>query len=412
MPATRRRAIVGLLIALLLTAAAVAVGAFASPAHAAAGRDILVPNRIDLGKAAPGSSVPVPVRLHAPAGEPVDGFSLAFGGYRVGVEMGRYGNCTYYHREEEQEGWRGTVCRFPGVLGPDTGYEVVTAEGTPLRFDVAPDAIAWRQIGGFEVYPGLTEIPSSLQSEIAQGLLKVTEGSGAPLRVRPGGTQSPDSSWRARDTTFELVTTENPHDVQAFGDTATGKAGDTVAVTVGARNLGPASLLAGEHEGAMTIRVVIPPGTTAVTVPRFCVPATEDWYWDHQQKDVLGRPRYLCQWVWHKAGTEEKFPFELKITEVVPNARGPLALDLDDLTDENPANDRAEILINPTSPPATGGTDAVPGGQAAGGAATGGVGAGGGLPVTGPNASGLAASAGAVMVLGFLLVLGSRRRRG
>jgi LPXTG-motif cell wall-anchored protein len=409
MLATRGRAIVGLLIALLLIAVAVAVGAVAGPAHAAAGRDILVPNRIDLGKAAPGSSVPVPVRLHTPAGEPVDGFSLAFGGYRIGVEMGRYGNCTYYH--SELESWEGTVCRFPGVLDPDTGYEVVTAEGTPLRFDVARDAIEWTHVSSFQVYPGL-ETPWSLRSEVHRGHLKVTEGSGAPLQVRPGGTQAPDSSWRARRTTFELTTTENPHDVQAFGDTATGKVGDTVAVTVGAKNLGPSSLLTGGHDPAMTIRVTVPPGATAVTVPRYCRPATEKRYWDHEQKDVRGRPRYLCHWVWHKAGTEVKFPFELKITEVVPDARGPLALNLDDLTDKNPANDRAEILLNSTSPPATGGTDAVPGGEAAGGAATGGVGAGGGLPVTGPNASGLAASAGAVMVLGFLLILGSRRRRG
>ncbi len=55
MLATRGRAIVGLLIALLLIAVAVAVGAVAGPAHAAADRDILVPSFIDLGEAAPDS---------------------------------------------------------------------------------------------------------------------------------------------------------------------------------------------------------------------------------------------------------------------------------------------------------------------------------------------------------------------
>ena len=410
---SRGRAFVRRFAAGLAGTAVMTVGAV-GPAWAAPVDDLLVPSAIQLGDAAPGTSVAVPARLHYSGDEPSDGITFVFGGYRAGVELREYGDCTYYHAEYDllPTEFSGAVCHLTGTLQPDTDYEIVAPDGAPIRLDVASDAQGpWRQTGLFEVNPRDHEswTQTRLRVDAQDGLLTATKGTGAPLRLvaKGAGTAGPD--WRPNQTTFYLRTTANPYDFEALGATAAGEAGDTVPVTVGVRNHGPSTVAVGEHDARFRLRVTVPAGAKAVEVPRYCVPATTKWGWD-TDVPTEGRPRYLCQFAALRADAKVTFPFKFEITEVVANATGPLELDLSDRPESNAANNTSKIIINPAAGAPD--DDGTPGAGAPDDetAAGDGGGAGGGLPITGGNQITLILMAAALLTLGAGFLVVSRRR--
>ena len=407
----------------------------AGPSSAAPdGATLRVPSSIDLGEAAPGTSVAGTAStarstssgmssMVACAGTPATcrtaGLTFVFGGYRPGVDLRSYGDCTYYREKESAgrpEGLAGAVCHVTGALRPDTNYEIVGPDGAPIRLDVAPDAQGPRlQISGFEVNPRtvVSTGQSRLESDAARGFSTVTRGVGAPLRLVERGPGEAGPDWRPTVTSFRLRTAANPYDFEALGATATAEAGDTVTAAVGVRNHGPSTVAVGEHEAPFRLRVTVPPGARAVEAPRRCRPATPDWHWDTDAA-AAGHPRFLCEFVALRAGAEVTFPFTMDITEVTGDT-GSLELDLNDRPDAESANNTAKIALDPApgTPSPTPTADGRPGGGASDGGASGGGASGGtgaGLPITGGDATTLALVAFAFLVLGTGCVLASRRR--
>ena len=403
MRSSRTRTALYRVAAALVGTAVVAVGGVGPALAAADDPTLLVPSSVDLGEASPGTSVALPVRLHVSGDRPAEGLTFVFGGYRAGVDLREYGDCTYYRskpKNGDSPSLRGAVCHLTGTLRPGTNYEVVAPDEAPVRLDVAADAQGpWLQVSGFEVNPAghVSWQQSLLQRDSADGLLSVTKGSGAPLRVVERGTDAPASDWRPNHTSFRLRTAANPYDFEVLGATAAGEVGDTVAVSVGVRNHGPSTVATDEHGPSFRLRVAVPAGAKAVGVPRYCVPASADWSWDTEAAKV-GHPRFVCQFAALRAGAEVAFPFELELTQVVAGAAGALQLDLGDRPDSKATNNTAKIVLNPASGPSPSPADDGTGG------------AGGGLPVTGGDVTGLTLVAAMFLALGTGLFIASRRR--
>ena len=375
MRSSRTRTALYRVAAALVGAAVVAIGGGGPATAAADDLALLVPASVDLGDADPGTSVALPVRLHASGDKPAEGLTFVFGGYRAGVDLREYGDCTYYRskpKNGDSPSLRGAVCHLTGTLRPGTNYEVVAPDEAPMRLDVASDAQGpWLQVSGFEVNPAghVSWQQSLLQRDSADGLLSVTKGGGAPLRLVERGTDAPASDWRPNRTTFRLRTAANPYDFEVLGATGTGAVGDTVAVTVGVRNHGPSTVAVDEHGPSFRLRVAVPAGARAVVVPRYCVPASADWSWDTQAAKV-GHPRFVCQFAALRAGVEVTFPFKLELTQVAVDAAGALQLDLGDRPDSKATNNTAQIVLNPGSGPDNATPDnATPGDDGTGGVA-------------------------------------------
>jgi hypothetical protein len=306
------------------------------------------------------------------------------------------------------------TCRFDDVVEPGDALQWVTIDKdgtkTPgFGIDVAADAYGETRFM-YSVNPGSGDaFATKLRSRRA--------GSGKHITLsrvmRPRRAATEIASGDNGATTFYRVV--NTYDLAATGATATGKAGDTVKVQVGLRNNGPASLdpdrsIAGTTVAAFTFNV--PPGVTVTALNHGCMPVNSQG-----QGGSLGEPgapRYACETATHIApNTTFVVTFELKINAVIPNATGTVTVDQIEhpSPDTKPGNDKATVVINPTS---TGGA----GGGAGGGSGTGaGAGAGtagsagNGLPVTGPQAAVLAAGGVVLLLAGAVLYRVARRRR-
>jgi LPXTG-motif cell wall-anchored protein len=152
---------------------------------------------------------------------------------------------------------------------------------------------------------------------------------------------------------------------------------------------------------------IVPPGTTAVSVPRRChvfdgenLPGSSE----------PGKPRYVC--VVDNVvpvGATQSWEFELRLdregeSKGSVRANEPMTWTNGNEPDLKPANDQADVVVNAVksgagNPPAGGA-----GGGGAGGAAA-------GLPVTGSNAVLLAGGGALLVALGGVGYLVARRRR-
>jgi LPXTG-motif cell wall-anchored protein len=202
------------------------------------------------------------------------------------------------------------------------------------------------------------------------------------------------------------ITGHNYGDFEAIGAKADGGAGATVTVKVGVLNHGPAAIR-GSRSGnaAYNIDVTIPSGTTATAVPSACGPIVDG----HLDVDNLGKPgfgEYGCSSRdTILAGQRILVQFTLHLDKALTNVKGKVvvsqptdAVGLDNLWDNNTANNTADIVINP------------PGGV--GGGNGGDNGSDGSLPVTGSNTPMIAGIGVLVLGVGVLLFwLGRRRRR-
>jgi hypothetical protein len=227
------------------------------------------------------------------------------------------------------------------------------------------------------------------------GKLELTE---LPSVKSLAKTKQTDPNYDNNFQNIDLkVNGNNGVDLAAKGATFKGSQGQTVAVTVGVENVGPATLdWSRSGEAAAAVVVTPPTGTTVAKLPEGC-------FVNDLQTDKSATKSYLClSTPLFPVKTSVTWTFEFKVNKATDNARGSVEVnpkcECDIFAkDINKANNTAALVLNPTGAGGAGGS-------------TGGQG-GGGLPITGPQTA-IYGGAGAVLVaagvIGFLV---ARRRR-
>jgi hypothetical protein len=294
----------------------------------------------------------------------------------------RFSNCEY-------AGSR-AVCHFNDDLAPGQEYSL----SEPMPLSVRADTPAPRSFPSYLNWETAAEAGAWLDDFRAQQPKAGTAGELHLVATPPkmsARAQTQTDIDNSDNWSFATVnvTGDNHGDLAAVGTTVKGDIGTTVIAKVGAKNLGPARV--GLSDGAAAqVRVVIPKGTTAVSVPE-----KDCWPWINGQAAPSGTPltgaaEYMCATSTWKLDVNETYTWEfgLRIDSAGETA-GTITLDTFD--DElNKSNNAAQIIVNPA----------------------GGLGGGSGtLPITGADV-GLAAGAGvALIAVGGFGYLAARRRR-
>ncbi|HEX5543719.1 MAG TPA: LPXTG cell wall anchor domain-containing protein [Micromonospora sp.] len=311
----------------------------------------------------------------------------------------KFSNCRYVQD-------RLRSCHFDMPLNPGENYTA----SMPYRlgedtyapgFDVGE--VNWMTVAEFDDYVTyLGSLGISLGDFGTGSTLALTAVPIAKARMAQVDTD-PDNNWSHLAV---RVTGKNGADLAALGARVAGGAGETITAAVGFRNLGPATIDATRSGSSITrIDVEIPAGTTAVGVPDDCAPMKDgeiDWE-KVESEDRTGAANYRCHAGSFIAVDEtETVEFSLLINEVIADATGLVRINAECACegfadDTNPANDTAQLIVNPTK-----GSEDGDDGEG---------GAGGGLPVTGAT-TGIIAGAGVLLLaagmIGFVL---ARRRR-
>ncbi|MGC9665000.1 hypothetical protein ACNTMW_00395 [Planosporangium sp. 12N6] len=351
-----------------------------------------------LGDAKPGDVRYTPMVFANTGNRPASGFTMSIW-FDRGVQPFEYTGCAY--AETPNHGTQAT-CKVDQPVEPGTTVRWVTLDEHDTETDgygagFAPDAYGPKGVGFSVEAAGEVDAPlGKLSAKSGTGtkrfaLKAVSAKQARALDINPGDNVA--------EGFYEVA---NTVDLATIGATASGKVGDIVTITIGEKNNGPASLdwsRAGGEPGAH-FQFVPPPGVQVAKAPNNCESVIEDGPdLQHVERGASGGSFYRCWTIdYLGAGDTISAPFELKITQVIPNATGtvsfhdPYRVPQDPPADANPSNDKALVVINPT----TGGT---------------GGGSGDGLPITGSQA-GLAGGVGlALVVLGAGLYVASRRRR-
>jgi hypothetical protein len=342
-------------------------------------------------EAAFGGSFTHTVQVKNAGANAVDGVALMLDNdpaFRAGA---KFSNCTY-------AGERPRTCRFDQVLSPGVAYQVA------IPYVVGLDTLApshqfaeyqWLTAADFEdALNQLAVFDFDLGEPGPSGTLELTEV-GAPAAQSIDTDVQPNNNW----TSLSLsVTGHNDTDLAAVGARLTGGVGDLVTAAVGMKNNGPASVDRGrEGSSVAQVHVIIPPGTTAVTVPQTCMPEAENGQVDFPDRGQPGQPRYFCAAgsSFLGAGVTETFEFTLRIDQVIPDAAGTVSIldpcqcsELPLAWDRDHSNNTADIVVNPT---------AVADGSA--------------LPATGNRVGLIVGLGGMLILLGAVTVALAMRRR-
>ena len=282
-----------------------------------------------------------------------------------GLVPAQYSDCTYAVDRYATT----VVCDVPDfTLEP--GFEIT---GIDIDSTVAADGY------GNVTASYLAEaddVASDLPQALAAKAKKGTGGTTLASKIVSGKAAKPtdvDDRDNFGGTSYDI---KNTLDLAAIGGHASGSVGDTVKVTVGAKNNGPASGNTNRSGGEpfVILELRLPEGTELASVPENCGVDSED------------SSKVQC----YSADTlyvGESFLVELplKITKVTPNAAG-LVSYFHKESDLDPSNDTADIVINPAE-------------------------SGPSLPVTGVQAGLIAATGAALLVGGFVLFTVARRKR-
>ncbi|MDT0392394.1 LAETG motif-containing sortase-dependent surface protein [Streptomyces dubilierae] len=392
--------------AAVLAAAVIAVAgpAVAAPlAHAEEGGPDLVVSTLPAASLKPGEVYDETVTLTNKGTAAVDGVT-----FRVRLTRGldfpeQVKGCTY---STVQEQVRQALCELDTVVEP--GASVTT----PVRFKA-----------------------------LGKALMEAVEYGTSASGDAPG--EGYDDSHRRM-----TLTADNTADLVAVGEDTEALAGEQQSVTVTLRNDGPGWVQNQDSDDLPGLLVQIPPGTTAVEVPKDCAPFGIDG--PSAPQGTPGKPKYVC---WPANGTLDvgqslAYTFLLQVKESAQDPEGKVTASsvygIAPAYDKNRANNTALIRIDLPSdyepgPSPSDGTDGggdggdgnAPEGQAAGGTGatespsatapagtTGGSGGtssggatGGNLAATGSDGTPLiAGAAAAAAVVGGALVFAVRRR--
>lgn len=132
------------------------------------------------------------------------------------------------------------------------------------------------------------------------------------------------------------------------GTEVSGAVGGTVTAGFRFVNRGPAwvaNVASGDPVPA--IDYYLPPGTTATSVPSTCRTASPS-------TDAPAIPHYVCTLpTWTKPDLKVRFPFELRVDEVVPDATGRVVVRPYDGSasfafDPKARNNSAQVVVNPS----------------------------------------------------------------
>ncbi|MEV8512185.1 LPXTG cell wall anchor domain-containing protein [Dactylosporangium sp. NPDC051484] len=311
-----------------------------------------------------------------------------------------YDGCTYTDWKSGVE----VTCPLGESLKPGEGATFVTEGGsgqTPgFHAKITADAARYHRVG-FTADPsaGGLELAQSLRSKVsskkATGGRKFSAVAKAKPPARARSVEINDYDNYA-DTEFKVA---NTIDIAGIGATAAGAAGDVVKVKIGTKNVGKGTVDAHYAGGDPSWRyyLVVPDGAEVVAVPDEC-----DGLWRENDAThaghVAGKRFYECanRDELFSPGASATVEFGIKITQVIANATGTVSFQhplLPEVVskDDNPANDLAEVVLNPAG-------------------SGGGSGGGGALPLTGAQ-TGLVITVGAALLAaGAVLFVLTRRR--
>jgi LPXTG-motif cell wall-anchored protein len=341
----------------------------------------------------PGSTVVLSPTVRNAGGTTVHGVVLSSSsGSTSASYKAQYSNCVYTDVE--------FYCEFDDELAPGKQYGIAQ----PISIALGKDAPA---PSDFETYADWQTPDDAAEYDVAirnRGgkpgtgpKLKLVEKVGTALRSAP---QTDTSAVDNFSHVLTKVTGDNLPDLAAIETTVSGAAGATATAKVSMKNLGPARVDTWDTDFWPVAHVVVPAGTAVAEPDPNCEPI--------ENKDG----EFLCNAADLAVGETVTWGLKLKIGDGKP-ATGKITAQLtvigsDKLAaDHNPANDTADLLINP---PSDNGGNGGNGGTGAGdGNASGGE--GGSLPITGANAA-WAGGAGVVLLLaGATAFVMARRRR-
>jgi LPXTG-motif cell wall-anchored protein len=335
-------------------------------------------------KAEPGDTVELPIGVANAGNHTSEGLVLTLT-FDHGLVPATYRNCTY----AVQRLITVATCTLDGE---DNEIAPGGAVGTVVEATVAADGYGFATASYLaEAVGEVTELPSTMAAAArSRGGSKVLDLKPLPAAkagVGVAAVDDIDESDNLGGTAFDL---QNQIDIAAVGATASGAVGATVKVAVGVKNVGKGSIITFRSGGepAARFQFDVPPDTEVVTVPDKCAGINAD---GQPEDGLVGRTKYLCRTDDALlVGETYSAEFGLKIITATPDAKGKVTWDkyLNRPEVVNPANDVADVVINPTS---TGG--------------------GGGLPITGTRTGLIAASGAGLLVAGVVLLLASRRRR-
>lgn len=303
-----------------------------------------------------------------------------------------YAGCTY--ATYRWETWMS--CPIGAPLAPGESVTFISvddngAETEGAAATVEPDAMGYKGIDFWATAAGIFDDQPPALRAVAK---KATTGKKYTTRRARGATARTAVEIAPGDnvggTSWNVA---NTYDIAAIGSTAKGGVGDVVQVTIGAKNNGPGSVDAVRSGGepSWDYSFTVPQGTDAVAVPKQCMEQTDQGY-SPSTAGMAGYRRYLClnSDSYFGAGTSSTAVLTLKITQVITDAAGAVSFSATRKADQNPENDSATVVINPSGEQVT---------------------TGGFLPVTGTSIGVIAAGGSALVALGVGAFLISRRRR-
>jgi LPXTG-motif cell wall-anchored protein len=347
--------------------------------------------------AKPGDTVWLPVTFANEGSRTADNVVLTFF-FGKGLEAELYDGCTYtpYYLD--------TMVSCPTGESAEPGEQVtfVTDDGTAAGhpgFAAKVAADAYGDVhGSYTVLPGAEAAKSaSLTGHPVSGGKK--SRTAVTAQAFASDLNQYDNFADARWNVANVL------DIQAlasFNGPSTGKVGDVVRVRIGIKNVGRAALYWTSYwSSTWVFSFQAADGTVVSAVPL----GNCGWYdppdpgFDNESN--TGRHYYTCSIARDfRPGDEVLLDFALRIDHVVPNAVAAVTMGSTravppiTLTDDNPANDTARLVINagPTGPGGNGGN-------------------GGVLPITGTQTAIVAAVGTALLAGGVVLYLLARRRR-
>jgi LPXTG-motif cell wall-anchored protein len=342
--------------------------------------------REDSAEGEPGSRVGLPGGVRNRGQKTVHGAVLVLRPHRLSPYVGNFSNCAYRDGQP-------AVCRFDTDLEAGSSYRL--SHPLPVRLDDSArtgtrvtSRLEWRTKDDWAL------IENDPDSSVPPG----RPGTGEELRlveVAARRAAVPQTDTTANSVTaFHLkVTGDSTADLATVGSTVTGRVGDRVKARAGVKNLGPAFVEAGPVT-LPVVRIQVPEGTTALTVPGKCAPYSGGEVWNPSDFwGVPGEKQYGCLLTTDLAmGDTSEYEFTLRLDRLATETSGVVRAHLDG--DSEPGNDKAAITVRLAS------TDG--GGQG---------GDGGTLPITGTSTGLIAGIGGLLLVAGVGALLVTRRGR-
>ncbi|MCX2971029.1 MULTISPECIES: hypothetical protein [Streptomyces] len=323
---------------------------------------------------APGDTLRAPLGFRNVGGLDTDGVVLSFHGSRGLSFPGSYGNCAYAHGGDTPATEQTHVlCSFEGTYAAGATYEVSE-----------PVAVRTADFAFLDLFGYRFTAMSSAEARDLRAARDYEPGTGAPLELTrvTGGDSAVYESWAELD-----FPTDSSYDLAFTGDAARGGAGETVRLEAGFANHGPAWFGALRSGEPLAFHVEIPEGASVVRAAEGCNPLTQSG----ESSDSL----YLC-WLSTPIVEDDArtFPFELRIDEVVENARGKISLGYVPPHDGDDTNDEAYFVLNGAGGDTSGGGSGGPGTGGSSGGSSGGGDTGGSAGTGGGDTDGAAGDGG------------------